>query len=86
MVSVILERRPTASEDLVTLWTLIAFGSASAIRRQYGVTPRLKDRLAAAAAVADRLHGRAVPAQEADERPDVPETFIMPPGTFVKIV
>jgi hypothetical protein len=86
IATVILERRPTASEDLVALWTLVAFGSASAIRRQYGVTPRLKDRLAAAAAVADRLHGRAVPAQGADERADVFETFIMPEGTHVRIM
>jgi hypothetical protein len=83
---VIPERRPTASDDFVALWTLIAFGSASAIRRQYGVSPRLKDRLAAAAAEADRLHRRAVPAQGADERPDVFDTFIMPADAHVAVM
>jgi hypothetical protein len=30
------------------------------LKRRYGVTPRLTDRLAAAAELADRLHGRAI--------------------------
>jgi hypothetical protein len=41
IATVILEQRPTTSEDLVALWALIAFGSPMAVRRKYGVTPRL---------------------------------------------
>jgi hypothetical protein len=60
IATVILERRPNVSEELVAFWSLVAFGSAGAVKRKYGVAPRLSDRLAAAAALADRLHGRPV--------------------------
>lgn len=80
MASIILEQHPTASADLVKFWTLVAFGSMTAVRRQYGVKPRLQDRLSAAAELADRLHGRAVQAVEIDDRPRVP-AFTLPEGT-----
>lgn len=80
IATVILECRPTASEDLVAFWTLIAFGSSAAVKRKYGVAPRLSDRLAAAAALADRLHGRPVLAEEVDDRPMVP-AFALPADT-----
>jgi hypothetical protein len=80
-----LKRRPTASADLVDFWTLVAFGSVTAVQKRYGVKPRIQDRLAAASELADRLHGRAVQAMEIDDgRPDVP-CFIMPPGTHIAI-
>ena len=37
MAPAILDRCPTVSEDLVDFWTLVAFGSASAVKRRYGV-------------------------------------------------
>ena len=80
MASVILEQRPTASADLVKFWTLVAFGSMTAVLRKYGAKPRLQDRLSAAAELADRLHGRAIQALEIDDRPHVP-AFMLPPGT-----
>ena len=84
MAATILEQRPTVSADLVELWSVVAFGSATAVQKRYGVRPRIQDRLAAASELADRLHGRAVQAVEIDERPQVP-CFIMPPGTEITI-
>jgi hypothetical protein len=43
----------------------------------------MQDRLAAAAELADRLHGRAVQAIDVDDgRPDVP-VYLLPPGARV---
>jgi hypothetical protein len=85
MAAAILARCPTASTEIVDFWLLVAFGSATAVRRRFGVKPRMQDRLAAAAELADRLHGRAVQAVEIDDdRPDVP-CFIMPPGSEIAI-
>lgn len=76
----ILGCRPRASEDLIAFWSTIAFSSSAAIKRRYGVAPRLQDRLAAAAELADRLHGRPVQSIEIeDDRPLVP-AFALPPG------
>ncbi len=81
----ILDCCPTVSEDLVDVWTLVAFGSASAVKRRFGVTPRMQDRLAAAAELADRLHGKPIQAIDIDdERPNVP-VFIMPEDTHIAI-
>lgn len=80
IAATILERRPATSEDLADFWALIAFGSSTAIKRKYGVAPRLQDRLAAAAEIADRVHGRAVQAIEIDDRPQCP-AFALPPDT-----
>jgi hypothetical protein len=79
MASVILKQSPKTSADLVQLWRLIAFGAVSAVQKRYGVKPRLQDRLAAAAELADRLQGRAVQAIEVDDRPMVP-AFALPEG------
>jgi hypothetical protein len=69
----------------VDFWVLVAFGSPAAVKKRYGVTPRMQDRLAAASELADRLHGKPVQAVDiADERPNVP-VFIMPPGTHIAI-
>ena len=78
----ILDRRPTVSNDLVDFWWLVAFGSAAAVKTRFGVTPRIQDRLAAAAELADRLHGRAVQAHVDESRPYVP-VYILPEGTRV---
>jgi hypothetical protein len=80
MATTILERRPNTSVDLVDFWTLLAFASSKAIKKRYGVAPRLADRLEAACQLADRLHGRAVQAVEIDDRPHVP-AFTLPEGT-----
>jgi len=45
---------------------------------------RIQDRLDAASELADRLHGRAVPAVEFDAVEPGP-MFIMPPGTKIAI-
>ena len=83
MTDTILDRRPTTSRYLVDIWSLVAYGSADPVNRRFGVTPRMQDRLAAAAELADRLHCRAVQAIDVDEgRPDVP-VYILPPGTRV---
>ena len=37
MAPAILDPCPTVSGDLVDFWTLVAFGSASAVKRRYGV-------------------------------------------------
>jgi hypothetical protein len=85
MAAAILKRCPGVTTELVDFWWLVAFGSATAIKERYGVDPRMQDRLAAAAELADRLHGRAVQAVDIeDDRPHVP-VFIMPPGTTVAI-
>src|SRR5690242_7060185 len=85
IIAVIRERRPNVSADLVDFWTLVAFGSAAAIQKKYGVKPRMQDRLAAASELADRLHGRSIPTTEMIEPEiDVP-TFIFPPGTRIAI-
>jgi hypothetical protein len=84
MAAAILQQRPTASADLAQFWTLVAFGSVTAIQKRYGVKPHLRDRLAAAAELADRLHGRAVQAMEFDSVEAVP-CFILPEGTKVAI-
>jgi hypothetical protein len=85
MAEAILARRPKASTEIVDFWVLVAFGSSAAVKKRFGVTPRMRDRLAAAAELADRLHGRAVQAIDVDDgRPDVPY-FIMPPGTEIAI-
>ena len=85
MAAAILDRCPTASTDVVDFWVLIAFGSAADIKRRLGVTPRMQDRLAAAAEIADRLHGKAIQAIDIDdERPNVP-VFIMPADTHIAI-
>ena len=82
MAAAILDRCPTASTDVVDFWTLIAFGSATAVQKRYGLKPRLQDRLAAAKELADRLHGRAIPAVDIDDdRPDVP-VFVFPPTMY----
>lgn len=80
IATTILERRPQTSEDLADFWSLIAFGSSAAIKRKFGVTPRLQDRLAAAAEIADRVHGRSVQSFEIDSFPDVP-AFALPADT-----
>jgi len=85
MAAAIREYRPSVSEDLVKLWSDIAFGAPAYIRRKYGVVPRVTDRLAAAAAIADRLHGRPSVAIEVDPQPHMP-AFILPEGTSVKVV
>ena len=85
MVATILEQRPTTSADLVEFWSVVAFGSAAAVEKRYGVRPRVQDRLAAASELADRLHGRAVQAVDIDDDGrDVP-TFVFPPGTRIAI-
>jgi hypothetical protein len=84
MAAIILEQRPTASEDLVEFWTLVAFGSPAAIQKKYGVKPTMRDRFAAVAELADRLHGRPVQAMEFDAVEEVP-CFILPEGTKVAI-
>lgn len=85
MAATILDRCPTASADLVDFWVLVALGSATAVKRRFGVTPRMQDRLAAAAELADRLHGKPIQAIDIDdERPNVP-CFIMPEGTAIAI-
>ena len=85
MAAAILDRRPTASTDVVDFWTLVAFGSATAVQKRYGVKPRLQDRLAAAKELADRLDGRAIQAVEIDDDgPEVP-VFVFPPGTHIAI-
>jgi hypothetical protein len=48
------------------------------------VKPRIQDRLAAASALADRLHGRAVQTMEIDPVEPVP-CFLMPPGTRIAV-
>jgi len=75
-------RRPprSVSEDLVTFWTSIAVGSATAVKQRYGFAPRLSAPLAGVAALADRLHGRPVLAEEVDDRPMAP-AFTLPAGT-----
>jgi hypothetical protein len=83
IAATILDRRPTVSSDLVDFWSLVAFGSAAAVKTRFGVTPRMQDRLAAAAELADRLQGRAVQAIDVDDgRPDVP-VYLLPPGARV---
>jgi hypothetical protein len=83
MAAVILARRPNTSTELVDFWFLVAFGSATAVEKRFGVTPRLQDRLAVAAQLADRLHGRAIQAVDIDDgRPEVP-VFLLPPGARV---
>jgi len=84
MAAAILEQRPTVSADLVEFWSLVAFGSATAVQKRFGVKPRIQDRLAAASELVDRLHGRAVQAVEIDERPQVP-CFILPDGSGIAI-
>jgi serine/threonine protein kinase len=59
MAAAILEQRPTVSADLVEFWSLVAFGSATAVQKRFGVKPRIQDRLAAASELVDRLYGRA---------------------------
>ena len=39
MAAAILNRRPTVSTDLVDFWSLVAFGSAAAVKTRFGVTP-----------------------------------------------
>jgi hypothetical protein len=86
MAETILEQRPTTSADLVELWTTVAFGSAAVVQRKYGVKPRLQDRLAAAAQLADRLHGRPTPTLELEPEPPAPgPLFIFPPGTHIDV-
>jgi hypothetical protein len=80
----ILELRPTVSADLVEFWSLVAFGSATAVKKRYGVRPRIQDRITAASELADRLHGRAVQAVEIAERSEGP-CFILPDGTGIAI-
>ena len=63
MLAAILDRRPTGT-DLVDFWSTVAFASASAVKKRFGVRPRMQDRLAAASELADRLHER--PTQVAD--------------------
>jgi hypothetical protein len=70
--------------DLVELWSIVAFGSATAVLKRYGVKPRIQDRLEAASELADRLHWLAVPAVEFDAVDPGP-VFIMPPGTKIAI-
>ena len=78
MAAVILEQRPSTSADLVEFWSFVAFGTSTAIQKRYGVKPRIQDRLAAASQLADRLHGRAIPAvEEVDPIESVP-TFALP--------
>ena len=84
MAAMILEQRPMVDADLVELWSVVAFGSATAVQKRYGLRPRIQDRMAAASELADRLHGRALQAVEIDERPQVP-CFIMPAGTEIAI-
>jgi hypothetical protein len=85
MAAAILARRPRASAEIVDFWVLIAFGSPSAVKKPYGVTRRMQDRLAAASELADRLHGKPIQAVDIDdERPNVP-VFIMPEGTAIAI-
>ena len=60
MAEAILARRPDASTEIVDFWVLVAFGSAAAVKKRFGVIPRMQDRLAAAVEPADRLHGRPV--------------------------
>jgi hypothetical protein len=84
MTASILEQWPTVDADLVELWRVVAFGSATAVLKRYGVKPRIQDRLEAASELADRLHGRAVPAMEFDAVEPGP-MFIMPPGTEIAI-
>ena len=85
MAAAILERCPTASADVVDFWVLIAFGLPSAVKKRYGVTPQMRDRLAAASELADRLHGKPIQAVDIDdERPSAP-CFIMPEGTRIAI-
>jgi hypothetical protein len=60
LVSAILEHRPTASKDLVAFWALVAFGTPANIKRKFGVAAKMRDRLAAAGELADRLHGRFI--------------------------
>jgi hypothetical protein len=76
---------PTASTDFVDCWVLIAFGSATAVKKRYGVTPRMQDQLAAALELGDRLHGKPVQAIDIDdERPSVP-CLIMPQDAQISI-
>jgi hypothetical protein len=71
------------SEDLLDFFALIAFGSARAVKKRFGTTPSMRDRLAAASELANRLHGRPVQAIDIDdERPAAP-VFVLPEGTSV---
>jgi hypothetical protein len=55
------------------------------VKKQYGVTPRMQDRLPAASELADPLHGKPVQAIDIDdERPNVP-VFIMPQDAHIAI-
>jgi hypothetical protein len=85
MAAAIVDRCPTASTDVVDFWVLVAFGSPAAIKKRFGVTPRMQDRLAAAAALADRLHGKPIQAIDIDDqRPNIP-VFIMPADAHIAI-
>ena len=64
-------------------WSTVAFGSASAVKKRFGVRPRIQDRLAAASELADRLHGRPTQVADVDdERPAVP-VYLLPEGARV---
>jgi len=77
--------KSSASSDVVDFWVPVAFGSPAAVKKRFGVTPRMQDRLAAAGELADRLHGRPIQAIDIDdERPNVP-VFIMPGDTEIAI-
>jgi hypothetical protein len=36
MAAAIIDRRPTASTDLIDFWTLVAFGSTTAVKKRFG--------------------------------------------------
>lgn len=64
MVALILEHGPKTSQELIEFWRLVAFGTLKDIEAKLGVAPKLKDRIACAGALADRLHGRPLQAVE----------------------
>jgi hypothetical protein len=79
MAPAILDRCSTVSEDLVDFWTLIAFGSASAVKRRYGVNvqayallrnPQIAKLIAAAEA--ERLAANKITATRTLEAPQRP--------------
>lgn len=84
MAETILDQRPTTSADLVDFWATVAFSSPAVVQRKYGAKPRLQDRLAAAAQLADRLHGRPAPTLELEPEPrEMGPVFVFPPGTHI---
>jgi hypothetical protein len=58
-----------------------AFGLARAVKKRCGVTLQMQDRLAAAAELANRLHGRPIQAIDIDDEEllTVP-VYILPEG------